>query len=62
MTAFAGSDMVSLAEAFRESWVYYQAIHPETDPWPSRAAFIKRVSAQGVPLLVGARPQKWVAG
>ena len=51
---FNGRDMVDVAGTFGESYIYYHAIHPETGNWHRKAAFVKRVSGQGVPLLVGA--------
>ncbi len=52
--AFNGRDMVDVAGTFGESHVYYPAVHPETRFWHPKAAFVKRVSGQGVPLLIGA--------
>ncbi len=52
--AFNGRDMVDVAGTFGESYIYYPAVHPETRFWHPKAAFVKRVSGQGVPLLVGA--------
>ena len=51
---FEGRDMVDVAETFGESTIYYQANHPETGRLQRKAAFVKRVSAQGAPLLIGA--------
>ncbi len=51
---FNGRDMVDVAGTFGESHLYYHAIHPRTGTWHRKAAFVKRVSAQGVPLLIGA--------
>ena len=51
---FNGRDVTAVAEAFGESHIYYHAIHPETGRWQSKAAFIMRVSGQGVPILIGA--------
>ena len=46
--------MTAVAEAFGESRIYYHAIHPETGRWQRKAAFIKQVTGQGVPILIGA--------
>ena len=51
---FRGRDMPKMAETFGESYVYYHAINPATGVMSRKAAFVKRVSAQGVPLLIGA--------
>ncbi len=51
---FNGRAVMAVAEAFGESHIYYHAIHPETGRWQRKAAFIKRVSGQGVPILIGA--------
>ncbi len=51
---FNGRDMIDVAGTFGESYIYYHAIHPQTGSWRRKAAFVKRVSGQGVPLLVGA--------
>ncbi len=51
---FNGRDMIDVAATFGESYIYYHAIHPQTGSWRRKAAFVKRVSGQGVPLLVGA--------
>ncbi len=51
---FNGRDMIDMAGTFGESYIYYHAIHPQTGSWHRKAAFVKRVSGQGVPLLVGA--------
>ena len=53
-TFFDGRDVIAVAEAFGESHVYYHAIHPETGRWQRKAAFIKRLTGQGVPILIGA--------
>ena len=51
---FLGRDMVDVADTFGESYIYYHAPHPATGVMGRKAAFVKRVSAQGAPLLVGA--------
>ena len=51
---FGGRDMAGVADTFGESLIYYRAIHPETGVMSRKAAFVKRVSAQGAPLLIGA--------
>ena len=51
---FDGRDMIDVAQTFGESTIYYHAAHPETGRRQRKAAFVKRVSAQGAPLLIGA--------
>ena len=51
---FEGRDMIDVAQTFGESTIYYHAAHPETGRRQRKTAFVKRVSAQGVPLLIGA--------
>ena len=51
---FGGRDMAGMADTFGESHIYYRAIDPETGVMSRKAAFVKRVSAQGSPLLIGA--------
>ena len=50
---FRGRDIVSPAEAFGESFLYYDAFNPATGSVQRKVAFLKQVMAQGVPLLVG---------
>ena len=64
---FEGRDMGDVAGTFGESMIYYYASHPETGRWQPKAAFVKRVSAQGPPLLIGAGlymdcPPDWCRG
>ena len=51
---FGGRDMAGVAEAFEETYLYYDAVHPVTGQTQRKIAFVKRVSALGVPVLVGA--------
>lgn len=51
---FGGRDMVGVGGAFGEAFVYYGAYHPETWAYRPKVGFMKRVVAQGVPLVVGA--------
>ena len=51
---FRGRDMVDVAGTFGETYIHYMALHPETGRWGLKTAFVKRVTAHGVPILVGA--------
>ncbi len=51
---FNGRDVIDVADTFGESVIYYHAPHPATGVMSRKAAFVKRVSAQGAPLLIGA--------
>ena len=51
---FGGRDMAAVGGTFGESYVYYRSYNPVTGTYQPKAGFLKRVVAQGVPLLVGA--------
>ena len=51
---FGGRDMVDMGGTFGESYVYYRSYHPSSGVYQPKVGFLKRVVAQGVPLLVGA--------
>ena len=50
---FGGRDMVDVGGTFGESYVYYRGYVPQTGAYQPKVGFLKRVVAQGVPLLVG---------
>ena len=50
---FGGRDLAAVADTFGEAHVYYRSYHPETGAYHPKVGFLKRVDAQGVPLLVG---------
>ena len=50
---FDGRDMVDMGGTFGESYLYYQSFNPVTGAYQAKVGFLKRVVAQGVPLLVG---------
>ena len=50
---FQGRDMVDMGSTFGESYVYYQSFNPMAGGYQPKVGFLKRVVAQGVPLLVG---------
>ena len=45
--------MVDMGSTFGESYVYYQSFNPMAGAYQPKVGFLKRVVAQGVPLLVG---------
>lgn len=49
-----GQDRVSVGEAFGEALLHYTARNPSTDMPERKVTFVKRVMAQGLPILVGA--------
>ena len=51
---FRGRDMIGVAEAFGESYMYYRWYNPRTGAYQPKLGFVKRIVAHGVPLLVGA--------
>ena len=51
---FGGRDMAAMGNTFGESYVYYRSRDPRTGANEPKLGFLKRVVAQGVPLLVGA--------
>ncbi len=51
---FGGRDVVSVGDAFGETFLYYSTINPATGMQQRKAAFVKRVAVYGLPILVGA--------
>ena len=51
---FDGRDMIRMGHAFGEAFVHYRSFDPRTGLQRGKNGFVKRVVAQGVPLLVGA--------
>ena len=50
---FGGRDVISQANAFGETFLYYTAFNPAAGRSQRKVAFVKRVTAQGTPVLVG---------
>ena len=48
-----GQDVISVAEAFGETFLHYWAPNPTTGILQRKVAFIKRVAVNGLPILVG---------
>ena len=51
---FGGRDVVSVGDAFGETFLYYSARNPATGRLQRKVTFVKRVVAYGLPILVGA--------
>ena len=49
-----GRDIVSVASAFGEVFLYYNAVNPVTGELQRKKSFSKRVLVQGVPFLISA--------
>ena len=52
-TSLEGQDLVSVGDAFGESFLYYSAVNPSTRRLERKVTFVKRVVVYGLPLLVG---------
>ena len=50
---FGGRDVVSVGDAFGETFLYYSTRNPATGRLQRKVAFVKRVVAYGLPILVG---------
>ena len=51
--AFGGRDVVSIGDSFGETFIYYRTLNPMTGQRQQKVGLLKRVVAQGVPVLVG---------
>ena len=54
MGSFAGRDVLAVADAFGESFLYYWNRNPSANQWQRKVTFVKRVTSFGVPVLIGA--------
>ena len=50
---FGGRDVVSVAKAFGETFLYYDAFNPASGRIQRKVAFVRRAMAQGKPVLIG---------
>ena len=50
---FGGRDVVSVGDAFGETFLYYSARNPTTGMLQRKVTFVKRVVVYGLPILVG---------
>ena len=51
---FNGRNVVGVGDTFGESYLYYDTINPATGRNGRKVSFVKRVTAFGIPILVGA--------
>ena len=51
---FGGRDVVSIGDAFGETFLYYSTRNPATGRVQRKVTFVKRVVTYGLPILVGA--------
>ena len=51
---FGGRDIAKVGDTFGEAFIYYNAVNPGSGTVQGKVSMLKRVVAQGVPLLVGA--------
>ena len=51
---FAGRNILGVADAFGETFLYYSNRNPATNQWQRKVTFVKRVTSFGVPVLIGA--------
>ena len=50
---FGGRDVVSVGDAFGETFLYYSTRNPFTGMMQGKVAFVKRIVVYGLPILVG---------
>ena len=50
---FGGRDVVSVADAFGETFLYYSTRNPASGMLQRKVTFVKRVVVYGLPILVG---------
>ena len=53
-TSLEGQDLVSVGDAFGETFLYYSTRNPASGMLQRKVTFVKRVVAYGLPILVGA--------
>ena len=53
LTSLAGRDVLSLAQAFGETFFYYMSRNPATGMQQPNVVFVKRVVTYGLPILIG---------
>ena len=52
--SFGGRNILGVADAFGETFLYYWNRNPATGQWQRKVTFVKRVTSFGVPVLIGA--------
>ena len=51
---FEGRNVLGVADAFGETFLYYSKRNPSTGQWQRKVTFVKRITSFGVPVLIGA--------
>ncbi len=51
---FGGRNVLGVANAFGETFLYYSNRNPATNQWQRKVTLVKRVTSFGVPVLIGA--------
>ena len=49
-----GRNVLGVADAFGETFLYYSNRNPATNQWQRKVTFVKRITSFGVPVLIGA--------
>ena len=52
--SFEGRNVLGVANAFGETFLYYSNRNPASNRWQRKVTFVKRVTSFGVPVLIGA--------
>ena len=52
--SFDGRNVLGVADALGESFLYYSTRNPANSLWQRKVTFVKRVVSFGVPVLIGA--------
>ncbi|MCY3759361.1 MAG: hypothetical protein OXG96_16715 [Acidobacteria bacterium] len=52
--SFGGRNVLGVADAFGETFLYYSNRNPAANQWQRKVTFVKRVTSFGVPVLIGA--------
>ena len=52
--SFGGRNVLGVADAFGETFLYYSNRNPASNQWQRKVTFVKRVTSFGVPVLIGA--------
>jgi hypothetical protein len=52
--SFGGRNVLGVADAFGETFLYYANRNPATNQWQRKVTLVKRITSFGVPVLIGA--------
>ena len=50
---FGGRNVLGVADAFGETFLYYSNRNPATGQWQRKVTIVKRITSFGVPVLIG---------